>query len=61
MPGRRPVKKGSFGGHFDELERVLSESDPNPTLRLENAVAKRRARRYLTSDVVGTECFDPKG
>jgi hypothetical protein len=41
-----------------DLERVLSESDPDPALRLENASAKRRARRYLTSDVVGAECFD---
>jgi hypothetical protein len=44
-----------------ELERVLAESDPDPTLRLENAAAKRRARRYLTSSVVGAECFDRKG
>jgi hypothetical protein len=41
-----------------DLDRVLSESDPDPNLRLENAAAKRRARRYLTSSVVGTECFD---
>jgi hypothetical protein len=44
-----------------ELERVLGESDPDPNLRLENAAAKRRARRYLTSSVVGAECFDAKG
>jgi len=43
-----------------ELDRVLSASDPDPRLRLENAVAKRRARRYLTSAVVGAECFDPR-
>jgi len=41
-----------------DLERVLTESDPDPALRLENAAAKRRARRYLTSSVVGAECFD---
>jgi hypothetical protein len=23
MPGRRPDKKGSFGGHFDQLVQVL--------------------------------------
>ena len=23
MPGRRPKKKGSFGGHLDELVRVF--------------------------------------
>jgi hypothetical protein len=27
MPGRRPDKKGSFGGHFDELVRVF---EPEP-------------------------------
>jgi hypothetical protein len=48
-------------GFERELERVLGESDPDPALRLENAAAKRRARRYLTSNVVGTECFDGKG
>jgi hypothetical protein len=41
-----------------ELDRVLRESDPEPALRLENVVAKRRARRYLTSRVVGSDCFD---
>ncbi|HET9932350.1 MAG TPA: TRAP transporter TatT component family protein, partial [Polyangiaceae bacterium] len=42
-----------------ELDRVLRENDPNPSLRLENAAAKRRARRYLTSRVVDAECFAP--
>jgi hypothetical protein len=40
-----------------ELDRVLGASDPSPSLRLENAAAKRRARRYLTSPVVSRECF----
>lgn len=48
-------------GFERELERVLSEGDPDPALRLENAAAKRRARRYLTSSVLSAECFDAKG
>jgi len=28
MPGRRPEKKGSFGGHFDELVRVFEPEPP---------------------------------
>jgi hypothetical protein len=30
MPRRRPDKKGSFGGHFDELVRVF---EPEPRSR----------------------------
>jgi hypothetical protein len=30
MPGRRPDKKGSFGGHLDELVRVF---EPEPVRR----------------------------
>ncbi len=40
-----------------ELHAALGESDANPRLRLENAAAKRRARRYLTSPLVAAECF----
>lgn len=28
MPGKRPVKKGSFGGHFDELVKHFPEERP---------------------------------
>ena len=28
MPRRRPVKKGSFGGHLDELVRVFEPDRP---------------------------------
>jgi hypothetical protein len=28
MPGKRPIKKGSFGGHFDELVKHFSEERP---------------------------------
>ncbi len=27
MPWRRPVRKGSFGGHFDELVQHFPEGD----------------------------------
>jgi hypothetical protein len=51
-------KRHDRRGFESELDRVLRESDPAPALRLENVVAKRRARRYLTSRVIGAECFD---
>jgi hypothetical protein len=28
MPGRRPVKKGSFGSHFDELMKHFTSEQP---------------------------------
>jgi hypothetical protein len=28
MPGRRPVQKGSFGGHFDELVKHFPHDEP---------------------------------
>jgi hypothetical protein len=28
MPGRRPVQKGSFAGHFDELVKLFPEHPP---------------------------------
>ena len=30
MPGRRPEKKGSFGGHFDELVKHFPHEEPSP-------------------------------
>ena len=30
MPGRRPVQKGSFAGHFDELVKLFPEPAPEP-------------------------------
>ena len=30
MPGRRPVQKGSFAGHFDELVTLFPEQFPEP-------------------------------
>jgi hypothetical protein len=40
MPGRRPDKKGSFGGHFDQLVQVLQ---PDPTQKA-NRLEKRAAQ-----------------
>ena len=28
MPGKRPVQKGSFAGHFDELVKLFPEQVP---------------------------------
>ena len=28
MPGKRPVKKGSFGSHFDELVKNFPHDEP---------------------------------
>jgi hypothetical protein len=28
MPGKRPVRKGSFGGHFDELVKHFPDDHP---------------------------------
>ena len=46
MPRRRPDKKGSFGGHFDELVRVL---EPEPAKKAERP--DRRAPSVEDSNV----------
>ena len=33
MPHRRTIKKGSFGGHFDELVTHFPEADSQPEQR----------------------------
>jgi hypothetical protein len=30
MPGRRPVQKGSFGGHLEELVKLFPDHQPTP-------------------------------
>jgi hypothetical protein len=42
MPGRRPAKKGSFGGHFDELVKKFPQDGP---VRPENAAERAKARK----------------
>jgi hypothetical protein len=33
MPGKRPVRKGSFGSHFDELVNQFDGGQPKPKRR----------------------------
>lgn len=40
MPGRRPEKKGSFGGHLDELVRVFEPDHPRKAGRPEKGTPK---------------------
>jgi hypothetical protein len=46
MPGRRPDKKGSFGGHFDQLVRVF---EPESTQKA--GPSKKRAPEGEDSNV----------
>ena len=62
MPGKRPVKKGSFGSHFDEVVKHFPHDEPETKVdkgkanrsdahnvhdRLfESAWARARAERY---------------
>lgn len=45
MPGRRPVKKGSFSGHFDELVKhfVPARASPAPTRKPRKPVSKAKS------------------
>lgn len=47
MPGRRPVSKGSFGGHFDELVAIFPEQKP----RSESAPSTRSAELQEKIDI----------
>jgi hypothetical protein len=40
----------------DLLDRVLSAEDPDPQQRLTNAIAKRRAKRWLGKRRAKEEC-----
>ena len=45
--------------YFKVMNEVLKAGDPLPTARLQNAVAKRRARRYLGNEMWQANCgFD---
>ena len=48
MDDPAPGRKGSFDLYSKLLNTVLSSDDPTPEFRLLNAIAKRRARRYLS-------------
>jgi hypothetical protein len=45
MPHRRPVKRGSFGGHFDELVKhfVPGRSHPVPLAKRRKSKAKAKS------------------
>jgi hypothetical protein len=49
MDDPAPGRKGSFDLYSKLLNGVLSMDDPTPEFRLLNAIAKRRARRYLST------------
>jgi hypothetical protein len=48
--------KGDKKAYTKLLEEVLSSGDPSPEQRISNAVAKRKARRYLANDLWQEEC-----
>ena len=51
--------KSDKKNYFKTLNEVLQAGDPLPTARLQNAVAKRRARRYLGNKMWQENCgFD---
>ena len=47
MPGRRPVNKGSFGSHFDELVALFPDIPPTPV----QAPHKRPAKLQEKLDI----------
>ncbi len=48
MADDSPGRKQSLALYLKNLNEVLDADDPDPQVRLPNAVAKRRARRYLS-------------
>jgi len=48
--------KGNKADYDRLLKEVLSSGDPLPEARLQNAIAKRRARRYLGNKIWQEEC-----
>ena len=61
MPGRSPGPSVKDKELYEKLlNEVLSAEDPDPNLRLQNAIAKRRARRALTRPAMEDCGFDAK-
>jgi hypothetical protein len=60
MADDSPGRQRSFALYRQTLEKLLVDDDAMPTQRLSNAIAKRRARRYLTrkwiEDVMREDC-----
>jgi hypothetical protein len=48
--------KGDAMLYVQTLEHVLQAPDPDPSQRLQNAIAKRRAKRWLTKRRAKDEC-----
>jgi hypothetical protein len=48
--------KGDGATYQDALNRILLAQDPDPQQRLSNAIAKRRARRWLSKRRAKEEC-----
>jgi hypothetical protein len=48
--------KGEKAKYMSTLEAVVNASDPSPEQRISNAVAKRKARRYLNNPIFQEEC-----
>lgn len=48
--------KGDAALYQDMLNKVLSQPDPDPYERLPNAIAKRRAKRWMSKKRVKEEC-----
>jgi hypothetical protein len=48
--------KGEKAKYMATLEAVVNASDPSPEQRISNAVAKRKARRYLNNPIFQEEC-----
>ncbi|HEU5075390.1 MAG TPA: TRAP transporter TatT component family protein [Polyangiaceae bacterium] len=54
-------RQGNLAEFKALLGEVLRTSDPEPTVRLENAVAKRRAQRWTSSDPLTGSCAFASG
>lgn len=48
--------KGDRQGYYAALQSVLDAKDPLPEARLQNVIAKRKARRYLGNRIWQEEC-----
>jgi hypothetical protein len=48
--------KGDKAKYMSTLKGVLAAGDTFPEQRISNAVAKRKARRYLTNPIWQEEC-----
>ena len=47
MTGKRPIIKGSFGGHFDELVKHFPNDEPKDTRRRESDARVLKEKRDI--------------